>query len=97
MQKIAFLTFTELSAVERCMNGNRQGYTINGHLVTVQRCLPIGLTFERSYRLLLCLETTDSECTLNENDIRTYFDENYGQTKAFAWTSDNVATLDFEE
>jgi hypothetical protein len=97
LQKIAFLTFTEQSAVQRCMNGNRQAYTISGHSVAVQRWLPLGLTFDRSYRVLLFLEANRSDCTLNENDIRTYFNTNYGQTKAFYWTSDTVATIDFEE
>jgi len=97
LQKIAFLTFTQQSAVQRCMNGIRQEYTIGGHSVAVQRWLPVGLTFERSYRILLFLETNSSNCTLNENDIRTYFNTHYGQTKAFFWTSDIVATIDFDE
>ncbi len=97
MQKIAFLTFTEKSAVQRCMNGGRHAYTISGHPVTVQRWLPLGLIFDRSYRLLLFLETNSSDSGLNENDIRTYFNTNYGETKAFCWTSDVVATIDFEE
>jgi len=97
LQKIAFLTFTEQAAVQRCMDGAREAYTINGHPVAVQRWLPVGLTFERSYRLLLNLETNNSDYTLNEDDLRTYFNTNYGQTKAFVWTSNTVATLDFEE
>jgi hypothetical protein len=79
------------------MNGGREAYTIGGYPVTVQRWLPIGLTFDRTYRILLFLETNNLDCTLNENDIRTYFNTHYGQTKAFCWTSEIVATLDFEE
>jgi hypothetical protein len=97
LQKIAFLTFTEQSAVERCMNGDRQTYTIAGHPVTVQRYLPVGQTFERSYRVLLFLDTSSSNGKLNKDDIRTYFDTQYGQTKAFVWSSDTAATMDFEE
>jgi hypothetical protein len=97
LQKKAFLTFIEQSAVQRCMNGDRQTYTIGGYAVAVQRWIPPNLTYERSYRLLVSLETNSSDCTLNENDICTYFNTHYGQTKAFSWTSDIVATIDFEE
>ncbi len=97
LQKIAFLTFTEQSAVQRCMNGDRQTYTVAGYPVTVQRWLPVGLTFDRSYRVLLFLDTSNSNCKLNEDDIRIYFDTHYGQTKAFFWSSDTAATMDFEE
>ena len=72
------------------MDGARDTYTMNGHPVAVQRWLPVGLTFERSYRLLLNIETGSSDYTLNENDIRTYFDTHYGQTKTFVWTTDAV-------
>jgi hypothetical protein len=97
LQKIAFVTFTEQSAVRLCMNGPRQAFTIDGCPVTVQRWLPFGLTIERSYRLLLFLETSSSDSILNENEIRAYFDTQFGQTKAFDWKSDKVATVDFDE
>ena len=79
------------------MNGDRKTYNIAGHPVTVQRYLPLGQVYERSYRVLLFSETSDSNGELNEIDVRTYFDIQYGQTKAFRCSSDGVATLDFEE
>lgn len=98
LRKMAFLTFTEQSAVQRCMNGNRQQYTLDGYSVAVQRWLPVGLIFERSYRLLLFLEPNNLDgAILNEDDIRTYFNNRYGQTTAFSQTSDTAATIDFEE
>jgi hypothetical protein len=94
---MTFLTFTEQSAVELCMNGNRQTYRVAGYPVAVQRYLPLGQTFDRSFRVLLFLETSSSNCKLNENDIRNYFDTRYGPTKAFVWSSDKAATMDFHE
>lgn len=97
LQKIACLTFVERSAVSNCMNGDRQTYTIDGHSVVVQRWLPFGLVFDRAYRVLLFLETDHSNIKLTENEIRDYFHQQYGETKNFFWSSDTVATIDFEE
>ncbi|CAF3973232.1 unnamed protein product [Rotaria magnacalcarata] len=38
-----------------------------------------------------------SGCTLDENELRGYFQTNYGQVKAFGWKFENVATIDFED
>ncbi|UJR26048.1 hypothetical protein I4U23_007394 [Adineta vaga] len=97
LRKAAFLTFTEQSAVQHCMNGDRDNYTINGYQIAVQRYLATGLTFMRTYRLLLNLETNSSSVSLNEDDVRTYFEKHYGRIKAFAWTSESAATADFED
>ena len=79
------------------MNGDRQTYTVDGHSVIVQRWLPIGLTFDRAYRVLLFLNTENSNEKLTENEIRNYFNTHYGETNGFFWSSDSVATMDFEE
>ena len=97
LQKLACLTFIEQSAVSNCMTGDRQTYTIDGHSVIVQRWLPFSLVFDRAYRVLLFLETDHSNSKLTEKEIRDYFHNHYGQTKGFFWSSDTVATIDFEE
>ena len=97
LRKLACLTFTEQVAVERCMNGDRQNYTLNDYPIAVQRYLPVGLTFTESYRLLLSFIEKSLNVVLNEDDIRSYFETNYGKVKAFAWTSEHTAMIDFEE
>lgn len=94
---MAFLTYTEHDAVERCMRGARETLILGGYQVAVQRFLPAGRTFERSNRVLLFLETDLPNRTIEEDDIRGYFEENYGRIRAFEWTSNNVAKLDFDE
>lgn len=79
------------------MEGDRSSYEIDGHSVIVQRYLPVGFAFGLSYRLLLIFDASISIIKLSEHDVRTYFDTHFGQSKAFAWTSENVACIDFDE
>ena len=79
------------------MNGDRNQYKISGYPVIVQRWIPQNLQFERSFRLLLFLEGNYTNDVLSEEEIRDYFETNYGRTKAFSWTSNCSATLDFEK
>ncbi|CAF0811461.1 unnamed protein product [Adineta ricciae] len=97
LRKLACLTFTEQAAVESCMNGDRQSYNLNGYPISVQRYLPAGLTFTESYRLLLSFIETSLNVVPTEDDIRSYFETNYGKVKAFAWTSEHTAMIDFED
>lgn len=97
MYKLAFLTFIDHAAIEQCMNGDRSQYTISGYPVIVQRWIPHNLSFEKTFRLMLLLEGSYTNDFLSEEDIRNYFDTNYGRTNAFSWTSNCSATMDFEE
>ncbi|CAF2667978.1 unnamed protein product [Rotaria sp. Silwood2] len=98
MQKTAHITFTEQSAVQRCMeNERRQTYMIDGYPVTVQRWMRTGILFERTNRLLIFVKPSSSGCTLDEKELRSYFETNYGPVKTFGWTLENVATIEFDE
>ena len=97
LQKIAFLTYTEREAVERCMSRRQQMLVVGGYPVTIQRFLANGRTFEKSNRVLLFLEGELPNRTIEEDEIRSYFEHNCGRTEAFEWTSANVGQLDFDE
>ena len=72
-------------------------WKIDGHPVVCQRFLPVGRTFERSYHLLLYFDIDEAQKTLTEDDIRDYFESNYGRVKSFSWTADRVAVVEFDK
>ncbi|CAF4393556.1 unnamed protein product [Rotaria socialis] len=98
LKKSAYITFTTKSAFQLCMDSQRrQASMLDGYPVTIQRWMPTGILFQRTNRLLVFVQLSTSGRTLDENELRTYFETNYGKVTGFGWKFDNVATIDFED
>lgn len=94
---MAFITFVESDAVDKCMKTSPNEWKIDTYPVACQRYLLSGRTFDRSYHLLLFFDDDEAKKTLKEDELCEYFEMYYGKIKKFSWSSDKVATIEFEK